>query len=71
MDYMLNFIDFWMFLFIYFVVVDSSAILIGRFWVAMALFYIHYVAIWKHHHSCFESSLGFPYPLQAHRRHMK
>ena len=71
MDYMLNFIDFWMFLFIYFVVVDSSAILMGQFRFFGALFYIHYVAIWKYHYSCFESSLGFPHLIQAHGRHMK
>ena len=63
MEYMLNFIDFRVFLFIYFVAVDSSVILVGRFQVVMALFYIHCVAIWKYLYSCFESSLGFPHFL--------
>ena len=71
MEYMLNFIDFRVFLFIYFVAVDSSVILVGRFQVVMALFSIHCVAIWKYLYSCFESSLGFPHLLRAHERHMK
>ena len=63
MEYMLNFIDFQIFLFIYFIVVDSSIILVGRFRVVVALFYIHCVAIWKYLYSYFESSLGFPHFL--------
>ena len=71
MDYMLNFIYFRTFIFIYFIAVDSSAILVDRFRVTVALFYIHCIAIWKYLYSCFESSLGFPHLLLAHGRHMK
>ena len=42
---MLNFIDFQIFLFIYFVVVDFFAIHVGQFRVVVALFYIHGIAI--------------------------
>ena len=47
---MLNFIDFQIFLFIYFLVVNFFAIHAGRFRVAVALFCIHCVAIWKYIH---------------------
>ena len=48
--YMLNFIDFQIFLFIYFFVVDFFVIHVGRFRVVVALFCIHDIAIWKYIH---------------------